>query len=408
MSENEELYGKVFGISKGCKEGAFPKLIRHRSVLRYLALKDGCNVMKLKIMQQVVQHNGYGGPSKALQRLMKSEEMQQFDLFILEQTTTSKKHVIKVIRKYIKDIKKVKPDLIHVRGVQSDGLLCLIAAKFARVPHVVMSVNGMASDLHQVSKIKHLIAEYVVEPLSFFLSERAFTVYRGCLKRKKIMRFGKKVWGWIYNPLPDWDCSEKACIKSSLRAAYGVSETDILALCVSRITYEKGFSYVVEAIKKARENWPTHLKIMIVGKGSYEEILRDELKWEIERNRVIVVPATTEIQQYYFAADVFFTASLHENHSNAILEACAAHLPVIATDVGGNAESIENRKGGWILQPQNIDALVEAFNLVGNMSHNQLEQHGEMAYSYGNQKFNMHVVYKKLADFYLDVASSNK
>ena len=54
--------------------------------------------------------------------------------------------------------------------------------------------------------------------------------------------------------------------------------------------------------------------------------------------------------------------SLHENHSISLLEAKAAKLPIIATDVGGNAEIVKQE--GILIEPRNVDALLAAFETM--------------------------------------------
>lgn len=362
------------------------------------------NKTKYKIMQQIAFNGGYGGVSKAFNRLMNSDAMKQFDIVVLEQYEAVHGISIKVIKRYIKEIKAEQPDLIHVRGVLPDGLMALIAARIARVPHICMSVHGLYSDEVQIGKIKKMVSEYIIEPLSFLLADKVYTVYEGGTTRNKFKLFSNKIWGYIYNPIPEWDYkNEKQNAYSVIREKYKITDNEIVLLTVSRVTFEKGFSFVLDAIKQLEGKWPDSLRIMIVGDGDYSDKMREELHDFIEKDQVILVPATTSVKDYYYCADAFFTASLHENHSNAILEACAAHLPVIATDVGGNAESIENNEGGWIIKPFSAEELSKAINVVGNTSKSELAEKGNKAYQYAKVKFDKKKTYEKIASFYLSV-----
>lgn len=60
------------------------------------------------------------------------------------------------------------------------------------------------------------------------------------------------------------------------------------------------------------------------------------------------------------AADVFAMTSSKEGFSNALLEALASGLAVIATDVGGNAEAVRPDEDGLIIPPMQPDALDSA------------------------------------------------
>jgi len=56
-------------------------------------------------------------------------------------------------------------------------------------------------------------------------------------------------------------------------------------------------------------------------------------------------------------ADIFVLPSRSEGFSNAIVEAMAASLPVIATDVGGNAEAVEDGVSGFLVPSEDPEEL---------------------------------------------------
>ena len=67
-----------------------------------------------------------------------------------------------------------------------------------------------------------------------------------------------------------------------------------------------------------------------------------------------------DINQYLATADIFVLPSRSEGFSNAIVEAMAASLPVIATNVGGNAEAVTDGVSGFIVPTEDPEALSEA------------------------------------------------
>jgi L-malate glycosyltransferase len=68
----------------------------------------------------------------------------------------------------------------------------------------------------------------------------------------------------------------------------------------------------------------------------------------------------TNLREHLSAADVFVLPSRSEGFSNAIVEAMAASLPVVATNVGGNAEAVQDGASGVIVRPEDPDALAGA------------------------------------------------
>jgi L-malate glycosyltransferase len=72
--------------------------------------------------------------------------------------------------------------------------------------------------------------------------------------------------------------------------------------------------------------------------------------------------SVTDLPQHLSTADIFVLPSRSEGFSNAILEAMAASLPVVATDVGGNAEAVKDGVSGFLVPPDDPVALVAAIS----------------------------------------------
>ena len=68
------------------------------------------------------------------------------------------------------------------------------------------------------------------------------------------------------------------------------------------------------------------------------------------------------IYEYYLCADVFVLSSISEGTPNVVLEAMSYKCPVIATNVNGVNEIIENKKNGWIVPARNSKMIYQAIN----------------------------------------------
>jgi glycosyltransferase involved in cell wall biosynthesis len=77
-------------------------------------------------------------------------------------------------------------------------------------------------------------------------------------------------------------------------------------------------------------------------------------------NHVHFDGGVTNLRQHLAAADIFVLPSRSEGFSNAIIEAMASSLPVVATDVGGNAEAVEEGITGFLVPSEDADALSAA------------------------------------------------
>ncbi|MBQ7799771.1 MAG: glycosyltransferase family 4 protein [Oscillospiraceae bacterium] len=362
---------------------------------------------KYKIMQQTSHPSGLGGVGKAYKQLLESKHFEDFEFRALIQTEQTKGVSFKVIKRYIKEIREFNPDLIHVRGVMIDGFLGLLAAKLTN-RRVVMSVHGLYSDFHEANSLRKKIARYILEPISFRMADAVFTVYEGGMSRECIKKPSKWLWGFVYNPMPEWDCSSKEEIRKETRKSLHIPEDKIVVSCISRITFDKGYAVLKEALKLLSKNWPDNLVVVVVGQGSYREKFINSLQENIDKKHIIMVDATPDVQKYYFVADAFLNPSLHENHSNAILEACAAEIPAIVTDVGGNAETVVDGQTGWVIPSNHPFALMDCLQKVSETQSKDLSAWGKRAKEHAKKTFSKEIVYKKLAECYIDVINHIK
>ena len=104
------------------------------------------------------------------------------------------------------------------------------------------------------------------------------------------------------------------------------------------------------------------IKVLIAGIGPLEEKLKKLIDSLSLQNRVFLVGQRTDIPQFLQALDVFTLPSKTEGTSLALLEAMAARLPVVATDVGGNSELVVHNKTGLLVPSDNVQELNDAIS----------------------------------------------
>ena len=79
---------------------------------------------------------------------------------------------------------------------------------------------------------------------------------------------------------------------------------------------------------------------------------------------VISVGFQSNVPEWLASADIFAFPSLKENHSIAVLEAMRAGICIVATNVGGNCESVNDEQEALIVPPADIKALADALEKV--------------------------------------------
>ncbi|MEK7598439.1 MAG: glycosyltransferase, partial [Patescibacteria group bacterium] len=163
----------------------------------------------------------------------------------------------------------------------------------------------------------------------------------------------------------------------------------IITSGASRVTGRKGLRYLIEAVSSLAKRYPQiYLKIMGDGDDKKNlEILAEELKIEKRVEFLGRIPRENTAP-YYQEANVFVLSSLNEGMSNAMLEALASGLPLIATDTGGSQELIKDGENGFIVKmkdstdiAEKLEKLIVNPELVRSMGEKSRERALEMSWS---------------------------
>ncbi len=129
-------------------------------------------------------------------------------------------------------------------------------------------------------------------------------------------------------------------------------------LFVGRLVFQKGLDILVKALGELRE-LPWHLRL--VGDGPHRSELESLAKGFGISDRIEFKGwvGKEEVTKEYQDANLFVFPSRHEGMSNAVLEAMASGLPVVASSIAGNEELVVQGKTGVLVPPENPEALCE-------------------------------------------------
>jgi glycosyltransferase involved in cell wall biosynthesis len=151
--------------------------------------------------------------------------------------------------------------------------------------------------------------------------------------------------------------------RARLRAALGFGEDDCLIGCVASFTPVKRHDVLVDAFATLWARQP-RAYLLLVGDGPLRGAIEARISAAGIGTRVRLLGARADVEQFLPALDVFALASRTEGMSNAILEAQACGLPVVATDVGGNGELVADGATGLLVPAGDAAALAHALGLL--------------------------------------------
>jgi glycosyltransferase involved in cell wall biosynthesis len=163
----------------------------------------------------------------------------------------------------------------------------------------------------------------------------------------------------IYNGI---EPSVRAQNKGEARAALGLDADALIGVVVANLIPYKGHRDLIEALALAAPKLPPAWQVLCVGA---DNDLRPELEALAAAkglsSHLRFLGRRTDVGRLLEAADFGVLPSrANEGFSNAILESMRARLPMIVTDVGGNAEAVVHDETGFVVPPADPPALAAA------------------------------------------------
>lgn len=296
-----------------------------------------------------------GGPYVSTRRVVSSRLKDKYDFRIIHYRTELGKGIsIRRINDLKKQLKVLSPDIVHFTGLQLSGFHLAIACSLVGIKRTVLTIHGTSSDALYFNFFKKIVLKYCLEPLTLYYTYKYYCVsdYVGSKKIAKL--FTNKSLGTIYNIPPRISSVQT----STVRADLGIDSGDIVVVSVARITREKGYQFLDEAILllKGRRD----VKFIIVGDGEYLPAFKKKLKDQIYAGQVFCLGYREDIQNILRGCDIFVLPTLHETLSIALLEASKEGLALVASNTGGIPEIIENEYNGILVEPSDSVVLKKA------------------------------------------------
>ncbi len=150
-----------------------------------------------------------------------------------------------------------------------------------------------------------------------------------------------------------------AAERRALRASLGLPVSIPVVGSVGRLNPVKDQALMLDAVARLRARG-VDVALVLVGDGP----LRDALATQVARlglgDRVRLLGDRGDVPTLLRGLDLFALSSRSEGYSMALLEACAAGLPIVATDVGGNREIVFDGRNGRLVAAGDVEAFADA------------------------------------------------
>lgn len=250
-----------------------------------------------------------------------------------------------------------RADLIDAHFTFPDGRAATLIGRWLGLP-VTITLRGTEVPHLRTSRRPQLLAAWRDARHLFSVSEslRRVAIERG-VPAEKIEVVGNGVDVERFQPVP----------RHQAREALGLPDDAEVLVTVGGLVERKGFHRVIEVLPQLLENHP-RLHYLIVGGATAEGDWGERLQAQVrdlgleERVHFLGALPPDELKGPLSAADLFVLSTRNEGWANVLLEAMACGLPVIATDVGGNAEVVSRPELGRIVPFGDAGALRRALD----------------------------------------------
>jgi glycosyltransferase involved in cell wall biosynthesis len=247
----------------------------------------------------------------------------------------------------LKLVRRVRPDLILSGMVHLNFLVLLLRPLFPRKTRVLVRQNSTASAALQFGGLPGY-----TRILYRLLYRRADLVIcqTAAMAADLHAAFGIPEAKLIVLPNPvdvDGIRSRMAADQGALPAETR-QDAEPRLLAVGRLSREKGFDLLLEALAQIRESFPA-TSLLIAGAGPEELALKSQSLTLGLENAVCFAGYVAELSTCFAGASVFVLSSRHEGLPNALLEAAAAGLPIVALPSSqGVVDLLRGQPGVWL------------------------------------------------------------
>jgi len=146
---------------------------------------------------------------------------------------------------------------------------------------------------------------------------------------------------------------------SSKKAELGLGKDDFVIGTVGRMFAEKNIEMQIRLMARLRDDHPRTKLVVMAKKYDYFKVLEDLVESLGVQDQVIFTGLRRDVPELLRIFDLFVMSSFSEGTSIALLEAMAAGLPVVVSDVGGNGDVVRHGENGLLFDVHNLDLFVE-------------------------------------------------
>jgi glycosyltransferase involved in cell wall biosynthesis len=286
-----------------------------------------------------------------------------------------------VLHELVSLCRRTKFDVVHTH-TSKGGFLGRIAARLAGVPTIIHTIHGFSfNELTPWWKtafyvqLEKLASNFCDVAISVTEQHRLLAIQKGIAEPDDVIT--------IHNGI-DLSRFEGITDVQSRRRDLDPSNQAILIGTVGRLAPEKGQIYLLQAMPAVVRKHP-EAHLVFIGEGPQEDELKTVATELGVADHCRFLGFRRDVPALLACLDIFVQPSPREGLSVTLLEAMASRKPVVAADITGNQEVIDDGINGVLCQPMSSAALAEALialienreraHLLGIEARGKVEKH---------------------------------
>ncbi len=259
-----------------------------------------------------------------------------------------------VIWKLARLLRRGQYDVVHSYLYQAN-LVARVAARLAGVPVNISSVRCSYTWLRWPHfAVDRWTAHWADCITSVSEATRQFSIQREGLPAHKIVTLRNGIDVRRFDRL-----ANRAETRAQMRQTLGYTPDALVVCMTGRLHAQKGHTYLFQATERLKTRFPS-LRLLIVGDGPERAALEAEVQARGLSEIAQFLGMRKDVPELLAASDIFAFPSLYEGLPNAVLEAMAMSLPVVASTADGTVEVIEHERDGLLVPPGDAAALEAA------------------------------------------------
>ena len=291
--------------------------------------------------------------------------------------------------KLSKIIKKFKPDVVHSHMVHANIL--------TRLVRMLVPINKLISTAHNSNEGGKL--RMLVYRITHNLADVTTNVSNEAVKAFESMRAVPcDEMRAIYNGIDLDKFFYDLNARSEIEQELNINSDDKIILAVGRLSEQKDYPNLLNAIHALKKECDFAFKLIIVGEGELRALIENTIDRLDIRDNVVLLGRRDDIPQLMSAADLFVLPSKYEGFGLVVAEAMACQCLVVATDCGGVAEVLNNPD--FLIPPSNALALKNKIKFALELTDEDRMHTLDKNLNYVRKNFSLKDIVEKWIDIY--------